>query len=307
MENRRLGYDAATTKIQKAKREDFRLEDELRAAKAKYEESSEDVLRRMQDIKEAEAESIRDLTNFLDAELDYHERCAEELRRTRQEWAGGQGQSHGSSRTERSLSRRPTRSRSNTAHSYSERNDRTENWAGRQGVYEEDEPTPEPVRAPIRSGRYGGSGATTPEPARPGISRSSTYGVGSDPSMGRQSSYRDPPPPPPDNLQRAKTTLPPPSNVGSLRNNLRPVNRVSTNQSNSSQDVFGDGYDTNASSGSPDYERSESPATSYGSLSRTTSNNGLTAMTNGRKAPPPPPSRAKKPPPPIPAKRDLTY
>ena len=260
----------------------------------------------MQDIKEAEGESIRDLTNFLDAELDYHERCAEELRRTRQEWAAGRGQTNGGSRSERSLSRRPTRSRSNTAHSFSERNDRTEHWATRQGVYEEDEPTPEPVRAPIRSGRYGGSGAATPEPARPTIGRSSTYGVGSDPSCGRQSSYREPPPPPPESLQRAKTTLPPPSNVGNLRNNLRPVNRVSTNGS-SSQDVFGDGYDTNASSGSPDYERSESPATSYGSLSRTTSNNGLTAMTNGRKAPPPPPSRAKKPPPPIPAKRDLTY
>lgn len=294
--------------MQKAKREDFRLEDELRAAKAKYEESSEDVLRRMQDIKETEGESIRDLTSFLDAELDYHERCAEELRRTRQEWAAGQGQSNGSSRTERSSSRRPTRSRSNTAQSYSERNDRTENWASRQGVYEEEEPAPAPVRAPIRSGRYGGSGATTPEPpARPAISRSSTLGVGSDASYARQSAYREPPPPPPEiNLQRAKTTLPAPTNVGNLRNNLRPVSRVSTNQSNSSQDVFGDGYDTNASSGSPDYDRAESPATSYGSLSRTTSNNGAT-MTNGRKAPPPPPSRAKKPPPPIPAKRDITY
>ncbi len=237
----------------------------------------------MQDIKEAEAESIRDLTNFLDAELDYYERCTEELRRTRQEWTAGQGQSNGASR-------RPTRPRSPP---HSER-DHTDSWSSRQEVSDRDEPAPESARVPIRSVRYGGNGTSTPESTRPGISRASTY--------------REPPPPPPDtSSQRAKATLPPPSNVGSLRNNLRPVsNRLSTNQSSSSQDVY-DGYDTNASSGSPDYERSESPATSYGSLSRTASNNGLAAAANGRKVPPPPPSRAKKPPPPIPAKRDITY
>ena len=36
--------------MQKAKREDFKVEEELRAQKAKYEESSEDVYRRMQDV-----------------------------------------------------------------------------------------------------------------------------------------------------------------------------------------------------------------------------------------------------------------
>ncbi|RYP40863.1 hypothetical protein DL767_001344 [Monosporascus sp. MG133] len=307
LENRRLGYDASSAKMQKARREDFRLEDELRAAKVKYEESNEDVLRRMQDIREAEAEAIRDLTNFLDAELDYHERCAEELRRTRQEWAAGRGMSNGNSRTEHGLSRRLTRSRSNTAHSHSERNDRTERWASRHDV-EDDEPIPEPPRLPVRSGRQGGSGPTTPEPPRPTIARASTYAAGFEPPSGRPSAYREAPLPPPDNnFLRPRTTIPPPTNMGSLRNNLKPVNRVSTNQSSSSQDVFADEYDTTASSGSPDYDRCESPATSYGSLSRTTSNNGLATMPNARKAPPPPPSRAKKPPPPIPAKRDITY
>jgi len=43
LENRRLAYDASLTKMQRAKREDFRLEEELRTNKAKYEESSEDV------------------------------------------------------------------------------------------------------------------------------------------------------------------------------------------------------------------------------------------------------------------------
>ena len=36
--------------MQKAKKEDFKAEEELRAQKAKYEETSEDVYRRMQDV-----------------------------------------------------------------------------------------------------------------------------------------------------------------------------------------------------------------------------------------------------------------
>ena len=36
--------------MQKAKKEDFKVEEELRSQKAKYEETSEDVYRRMQDV-----------------------------------------------------------------------------------------------------------------------------------------------------------------------------------------------------------------------------------------------------------------
>lgn len=36
--------------MQKAKKEDFKAEEELRSQKAKYEETSEDVYRRMQDV-----------------------------------------------------------------------------------------------------------------------------------------------------------------------------------------------------------------------------------------------------------------
>ena len=69
LEQRRLAYDTSLAKVQKAKREDFRVEEELRSQKAKYEETEDDVYRRMQDIKESESESISDLTAFLDAEL----------------------------------------------------------------------------------------------------------------------------------------------------------------------------------------------------------------------------------------------
>ena len=75
--------------MQKIKKEDFRAEEELRSQKAKYEESSEDVYRRMQDIKEAEAESIADLTAFLDGELSYYDRCREVLLQVKRDWPAG--------------------------------------------------------------------------------------------------------------------------------------------------------------------------------------------------------------------------
>lgn len=72
--------------MQKAKREDFRVEEELRAQKAKYEESNEDVFRRMQDIKETEVESVAELGEFLEAELEYHDRCREVLLKLKRDW-----------------------------------------------------------------------------------------------------------------------------------------------------------------------------------------------------------------------------
>lgn len=62
------------------------MEEELRAQKAKYEESQDDVERRMMDIKEAEAESIQDLTAFLEAELAYYDRAREVLMSLKRDW-----------------------------------------------------------------------------------------------------------------------------------------------------------------------------------------------------------------------------
>lgn len=88
MESRRLAYDAATTKVERAKRDDFKVEEELRTARAKHEESTEEVYRRMEDIKEAEADSIADLTAFLDAELKYYDRCRDILLQVKETWPG---------------------------------------------------------------------------------------------------------------------------------------------------------------------------------------------------------------------------
>jgi predicted transcriptional regulator len=86
LETRRLAYDASLGKMQKAKKEDFRVEEDLRAQKAKYEEASEDVFRRMEDIKEAEVESVADLTHFLEAELEYHDTCRDILLELKRNW-----------------------------------------------------------------------------------------------------------------------------------------------------------------------------------------------------------------------------
>jgi hypothetical protein len=74
--------------MQKAKREDFRVEEELRTQKIKYEEANDDVLRRMQDIRDSEPENVMDLGTFLDAQLEYHERCREALLQLKKDWPG---------------------------------------------------------------------------------------------------------------------------------------------------------------------------------------------------------------------------
>lgn len=72
--------------MEKAKREDFRVEEELRSQKAKYEESNEDVFRRMEDIRVSEVENVTDLTAFLEAELAYHDKCKEVLLQLQRDW-----------------------------------------------------------------------------------------------------------------------------------------------------------------------------------------------------------------------------
>jgi len=236
----------------------------------------------MQDIKDAEVDSVRDLTSFLDAELDFHERCAEELRRVRRSWAGA-----AMSPPSRS-GREPGRSRSNTAHSYNDRLSRTNS----NTTYQE-EPEPEPVRLPIRSNSRVNNGGHE-MPARPPIGRASTFQGGSVSDRMRSSGSGTP-----AYGQNG-------SNVSALRAGLRPVNRIQTNTAN----VFSDDADDTASeSTSPEYwgERSASPATSYSSLSRSTSALSAGGLGTRKAPPPPPPSRSKKPAPPIPAKRDLGY
>ncbi|KAL8815489.1 MAG: hypothetical protein Q9223_005370 [Gallowayella weberi] len=284
LENRRLAYDTSLAKMQKAKREDFRVEEELRIQKAKYEETSEDVYRRMQDIKEAEADSITDLGAFLDAELKYYDRCRDVLLQLKEAWPAGQGEP-----SDRDNCSNP-RSRSNTAHTFADR-------------YKEDEPPMLPPERPsIRSSRTASSHVLSDSPHRE--AQDVDYGY-SRPSIHRTNTFEGP-----SQLHRDASPIPlgrtarVPSDsltVRTQRSQLRPAVRMPSGNEGPTEPS-----DESVVYSSPDRsydERSASPATSYGSApSRTASYSTLNAATtNGKKqAPPPPPSRAKKPPPPPP-------
>ncbi|KAK7709070.1 hypothetical protein SLS57_008795 [Botryosphaeria dothidea] len=202
LDQRRLAYDTALAKMQKAKKEDFRVEEELRSQKAKYEEASEDVYRRMEEVKEAERENVEDLTAFLEAELAYHDKCREVLVQLKRDWPARSASSSGNSR-------RGPRSRSNTAHSYNERYQS-----------EEEPPMPEPkLTIPKLSSRgvsprrdYGGD-----SPKRPSISRTSTTGTFEGPSRRVDDSPMGMP-----RLSRVPTDS---STIAASRNNLRPIVR----------------------------------------------------------------------------------
>jgi len=285
LETRRLAYDTSLAKMQKTKKEDFRMEEELRAQKAKYEETSEEVFRRMQDIKESEVDMVQDLTAFLEAELSYYDRCREILLNVKREWPA---------RDTRAMPSRPARSRSNTAHGYAERFNPVE-----------EEPEPEPARMTIPKLSSQRSRSPGPEQSpggyslRPSLSRTSTYE--------NNNGYRD------DSPARRLSRVPTDSSViSSGRTNLRPVRQASASQQNTFADDYEDDYaPANGNGYRRDRDRSPpSPDTSSsvgsgrgGVMSRAASwsQAGEQATNGGKKAPPPPPpSRAKKPPPPPP-------
>lgn len=267
LEQRRLAYDTSLSKMQKAKKEDFRIEEELRSQKAKYEEANEDVYRRMEDIREAEIESVADLTAFLEAELAYYDSCREILLQLKREWPAASAyvtnlpQRNSAKVTNRSAAngRKPARSRSNTTHSYSDRFD----------VVEE-EPAPKVQIGSISSVR---------ESPRPMYHRSVT----ADDSVSRARDYS--PTPSSNRLSRVPTEP-----TGMLaRAALRPV------AANRGADLDDDGSI---------HSRSDSPTASLGRIPSRNTSWSTDASTGGKKAPPPPPpSRSKKPPPPPPMKR----
>ena len=283
LDSRRLAYDASMAKINKAKRDDFRQEEELRGNKAKYEETSEDVLRRMLDIKEAEKENISDLSLFLEAELEYHERCAEELRRVKQMWRAGliANRSPTAGREPGGLSRVDATSPS---HATAHLRPRSHNIA-----HDGDrEPTPEPMSMPVRSASRLSVISTTSS------SNPSELQIKS--SLSRTSNFqpeRRPAPPTPQASPANSATC--------FRGQLRSVNPPVNSLSRCHDNVFGAEHNSPLSSaGSLEWgDGVESPATSVGS--------GTSLVEKKKAPPPPPPSRGKRLPPPIPARRQDIY
>ncbi|KAK2766021.1 hypothetical protein FQN54_007536 [Arachnomyces sp. PD_36] len=285
LETRRLAYDTSLGKMQKAKKEDFRVEEELRGQKLKYEESCEEVYRRMQDIKEAEAESVADLGTFLDAELNYYDTCREALLQLRSEWPAGQLQQHANG------GRRTGRPRSSMAHSYRERC---------QPVEEEPQPPTSEPRQSIRSTRTTSAySRDIPSPEsnyhRPAYSRASTF---ESPTQIRQ----DVSPAPSQRLSRVT------SDGAALHTSRQQLRSVRNNDSYLDADS---GIPHSNHSPERMYgDRAISPATSSYAGSVNSRNASSTALSSAvlanKKPPPPPPFKAKKPPPPPPpAKRSL--
>ncbi|KAF8244773.1 BAR-domain-containing protein [Wilcoxina mikolae CBS 423.85] len=280
LESRRLAYDATLSKMQKQKKEDFRIEEELRAQRIKYEESSDDVYRRMGEIQDSEAESMADLGAFLDAELEYYDRCRDILANLRRQWpAGGQ------------QPKLRDRSRSTTAHSF-----------GNGGAREESPPPlPEVEIRPAIGSRVKTSdrappngGFRLPNPDGDRISSKPAFHRTQTSPMTFEG---------PTTVERMSRTR---SDQGQVPPPL-PRNRPSVSESyeneNTSSPPARDRYG---------YDRSESPARSIGSttsrvVSRSSSNNTLANAYNANSArkqpPPPPPPAARKKPPPPPPKR----
>lgn len=266
--------------MQKAKKEDFRVEEELRAQKAKYEETNEDVYRRMQDIKEAEPESLVDLEVFLEAELEYHDRCREMLLKLKKEWPAAYVFT--GSRLRQAEADSFIRSRSSARDlDYGQ----TEPGYGLSG---QQFGTP-----------YDSFAAQTPKP-RPSVRSTKTAPVLRDSSRSELAIS------PMTRGQRIPTD---PLKLPYAQSRLRQVDRINTNREH-----FPDASDDSAfSNSSPERscdELPESPTTSYGSVSSrmgssTTLHSGL-PTTAKKIAPPPPPSRSKKPPPPPPPMKRST-
>ncbi|KAF3925596.1 hypothetical protein ABW21_db0205026 [Orbilia brochopaga] len=277
LESRRLAYDTAQSKMQKQKKEDFRLEDELRSQRIKYEELSDEVLRRMNDIRDGEQETLAELGEFLDAELEYYDRCRNLLMRVKEQWP-----------VQTTMTRNRERSRSTTAHSFNNNGGRDER--------EYDEPPPEP-KPSIKSrgisashGEWDGHvhGRRTPEPS----SRAASWKVGSEGSLSRTSSMESPASNPARMLRTVTEPIPPPLPRGGSRPGY--ARTSSYNRGDEDTSPVDNRY-------SPEPQLQQPRP-----LSRNASSQSLSASRRGVVPPPPPVSRIqgkKPPPPPPPVKR----
>lgn len=261
LESRRLAYDASVAKMQKAKRDDFRVEEEMRISKTKFDDSSEDIMRRMQDIQDAETESIAALNAFLEAQLNYHERAAEELRRARQSLAEGsrsQSPSHEQLRIPRPRSN-TARSWQEPSHAASERTSPPSERLPLRRLASSHVAPPPPLPAPSQS------------PRQPLLRATTTYG--------------------------AKTPL---ASAGNRVPSLTRAATDNRAYANNQDDVFRDDDSIGSGDGSAGWgNRSASSATSYDSLSRAPNGNELKKApppppVNRAKKPPPPPVPARR-------------
>ncbi|KAJ2726116.1 hypothetical protein GGI07_000755 [Coemansia sp. Benny D115] len=83
LETRRSDYESKQTKLQKSRKENVALEDEVRTAQMRYEDTYEDLGQRMVQVKEGDHNQLVELFAFFEANVAYHRKCLEQLERTR--------------------------------------------------------------------------------------------------------------------------------------------------------------------------------------------------------------------------------
>ncbi|KAM5444627.1 hypothetical protein MferCBS31731_000081 [Microsporum ferrugineum] len=282
LETRRLAYDTSQAKMQKAKREDFRVEEELRSQKLKYEEANEEVLRRMMDIKDSEPESTADMSAFLDAQLNYHDKCREVLLQLKDDWPAGPTQQFNS------YGRRATLTRSNT--SFNERT--TEDDIHRTTSHQGDRSRSRETSRPALGGR---------RPTFEGPTQLRTRGASPSPAPALR------------NPVRTTSDTPPPAvnghGIANARSQLRVISQ-GHNIVGGGNDGYYDSTDDGTSPirSSPDQYHSSTSTSPLRTMPASGQLPGSGTATPVKKAPPPPPpSRSKKPPPPPPpAKRSVS-
>ncbi|RKP25321.1 hypothetical protein SYNPS1DRAFT_22698 [Syncephalis pseudoplumigaleata] len=84
LEARRLDFDSKTNKVQKSKKERPELEEDMRAAQARYEEVMADTHNKMVSISELEEVQHRDLIDFVEAQLEYFRKGMEIMTKVQQ-------------------------------------------------------------------------------------------------------------------------------------------------------------------------------------------------------------------------------
>ncbi|KAJ9120668.1 hypothetical protein QFC22_002598 [Naganishia vaughanmartiniae] len=86
LDSRRLALDAATRKMNSSKKDSRALEEEVDTAQARFDEIQEDTLARMATVQESETAMINDLSDFLEAELDFVNQYHAILEGLKTEW-----------------------------------------------------------------------------------------------------------------------------------------------------------------------------------------------------------------------------
>ncbi|KAK0240392.1 BAR-domain-containing protein [Armillaria nabsnona] len=92
LESRRLSLDAALTKQEKLKnskkeKDKVEADEEVERSQARYDEAAEDVRAYMHAIQENEIDQLRELTGFLESEVNFVKQYLEVLQETQAEWS----------------------------------------------------------------------------------------------------------------------------------------------------------------------------------------------------------------------------